>query len=80
MEAPAAEAQAWRPVTVKGAEQLTAVLRFWLTRQDAVLRTFVPTVQLMYAGGRLEAPAAATQPWRPVTVTGVEQLTGVPRF
>lgn len=62
LEAPAAATQAWKPVTVVGAEQLTAVVRFWLTKQDAVLTTLVPTVQLIYTGGRLGAPAAATQP------------------
>ena len=80
LEAPAAVTQAWRPVTVVGAEQLTAVVKFWLTKQDAVLRTLVPTAQVAYAAGRFEVPATALQAWRPATVTGAEQLTAVVKF
>ena len=61
LETPAAAAQAWRPVTVAGAEQLTALLRFKDTKHEALLRVVVPAVQLAYAAGRLETPAAATQ-------------------
>ena len=80
LAAPAAEVQACKPVTVAGAEQLTAVDRFWLARQEAVVRTVEPAAHVAYAVGRLEAPAAATQAWRPVTVVGAEQLTAVVRF
>lgn len=61
LAAPAAEVQACKPVTVAGAEQLTAVVRFWETRQEAVVRIVVPAAQVEYAVGRLEAPAALTQ-------------------
>lgn len=39
--APAAVVQAWRPVMVVGAEQLIGVVRFWDTRQEAVVRIVV---------------------------------------
>lgn len=53
--------QACKAVTVAGAEQLTGVDRFWLTRHDAVVRTVLLAAHVAYAVGKLEAPAAATQ-------------------
>ena len=80
LDVPAATAQARRPVTVVGAEQLIAVDRFWLTRHEAVERTFVFAAQVASVAGRLDTPAAAEQACRAVTVVGAEQLTVVFRL
>ena len=45
-----------------------------------MVRNVVLTAHEAYTGGRYEAPAAATQAVRPVTVVGAEQLTVVNRF
>lgn len=80
LEVPAATTQARRPVMVVGAEQLTAVDRFWLTRHEAVERTFVFAAQVARVAGRFDTPATAEQACRAVTVVGAEQLTVVFRF
>ena len=60
-ETPAAATQACRPNTVVGIEQLTAVVEFWLTRQEAAVRTVVFVAQVASVVGRLDTPATAAQ-------------------
>lgn len=58
---PAAATQACKPNTVVGIEQLTAAVEFWLTRQEAAVRTVVFAAQVASVVGRLDTPATAAQ-------------------